>query len=752
MPMLGARCSPCCVGCGCKDCKQGTLPESVTLTIDGFEDGVTPGRFICPLEFSACYGSGAEARVTAPGGNADTDKGPISAVQVLEGGSGYAKIGRVAPTVTVSDVSGSGTGATFAVTLASSQDACNVDRWAVSKVTMTGGTGYANGDTLTFAIAEGDTQDVAAAAKIADLIYAEPTLSLSVSGGTGAVLTINGYTKSADYWGLDFADTWRISGITVANGGTGYTNDTLVTVTLGQDDEARPGAGSNLRIRTAIVEPAGEWTLEAYDESWNPSAGSGLALSFTLARLPSSVNPIGWRITAATVTNGGSGYSVGDFVDAYLASSRGAAGLEITSVDQNGAVTGISIVYGGQHEGTDTGVIESVANLFSQAGWRKVITNPDGVVVTNGGVYYREDESAPAYVSPVTVSVTQSLPSAGTGASLSVEIDDDPASETFGHITGVNIDNGGDGYLAYEWCESLLQGLTVVLGRREVQVGGQDGTCFDYYKEDCGRSFRVDYRGPCLPPRVLMTSPCFNESLIFENQYLPALFDLSATENISNCSELSFTATDSIGRSVTVTPGGVPTEASCSSCAGHVLVNGVQVPLNEYGITPPGNYTLVSVDPEPTISAQPIPGGSIPNWWRTYAVAQAVNFGCQTGWRAQLEVLVRVSISVFGTYNNGPFAPGGNVAVDYDQLTVGTVRQNNPIFAPWNIQFEAYEYRVLGPIRGSNCSGNEWHWLTGYNDDVSVFFTTNSPRPPSMSLLFKDTRPSGRGNVECGPI
>lgn len=768
-------CSPCCVGCGCKDCKAGTLPESVTLTIDGFEDGVTPGRFICPLEFSACYGSGAEARVTAPGGNADTDKGPISAVQVLEGGSGYAKIGRVAPTVTVSGVSGSGSGATFAVTLASSKDACNVDRWAVSKVVRTGGAGYANGDTLTFAVADGDTQEVAATAKISDAIYAEPTLSLSVPGGTGAVLQVDGYTKSSDTWGWnDFSDTWRISGITVANGGTGYTNNTLVTVNLGQGDQARPGAGSDLRVRTAIVEPTGEWTLEAYDEWYNPSGGSGLELSFTLTRLPSNVNPIGWEVTAATVTSGGSGYAVGEIVDAYLASSSSAAALEITSVDQNGAVTGISVVNGGQHEGTDSGVIESVENLFSQAGWRKAVDNPDGVVVTNGGVYYREDESAPAYVSPVTVTVTQSLPSAGSGASLSAEIDDDPESETFGQITGVNIDNGGDGYLAYEWCESVLQGLTVVLPRREVYVGGQDQSCFDYYKEDCGRSFRVDYLGPCLPPRVILTSPCYNESLIFENQYVPALFDLSATENISNCSELSFTATDSIGRSVTVTPGGVPTEASCSSCAGHVLVNGVQVPLAVFGN---GNYTLVSVDQGPTISTQLVSVtigtqptiAPIPNWWRTYAVAQANTFSCSDWGRGQgPQIRVRVGVWVFGLYNNGPSPPSGYVAGDYDQLTVGSVRANNPFFADWNFHFSqtfagldyspaAIEDRLLGPIRGNNCTGNEWEWDGGYDvwdgtNLLQVFFAPGSPRPPSLLLGFKNTRQTGRGNVQCGPI
>jgi len=747
MAMLGSSCSPCCNTdpCSC-------LPETVTLTIDGFSEGETPGRWLCPLALEACYGTGAEARVAEPGGNADTDKGPISAVEVTKGGSGYAKIGRVAPTVTVTGTSGSGTGATFAVTLASSKDACDVDRWAVSKVVRTGGDGYQTGDTLTFSVAEGDTQEVAATAEIAGTIYAEPTLSLSVAGGTGAVLQINGYTKSGDYW--------DISGITVANGGTGYTNDTLVTVNLGQGDEARPGAGSNLRIRTAFVAPTGEWTLEAYGESFEPSAGTGLALSFTLTRIQASSY---WTVNAATITNGGSGYAVGEFVEAYIdfIVTSSVARLEITSVDQDGAVTAISVVDGGEHEGTDTGVIESVA-IISQAGWRKVINNPDGVLVTNGGVYYREDASAPAYVSPVTISVTQSPPSAGTGASLSAVIDDDPASETFGQITEVTVDDGGDDYLAYEWCEANLQGTTVVLPRDVLVPEGyipHPSSCI-YGKGDCGRGFAVEYRGASLPPRIILATTCSYELL---------LYVLEASENVTDCSQIAFTASDDFGRSASVTAGGVPSGTGCSDCAGHVLVNGVQVPLAVFGN---GNFTLVSVDSGPTNSTRAIPGGLIPNWWRTYAVAQAVNLGCNV-WRGDgaIEILIRVGLWVYGFYNNGPSPPGGYVAGDYDQLTVGSVRANNPVFADYNVVLSqtfdaqnvspsALEDRLLGPIRGSSCTGNEWHWNGGYDvfdgagefNDEQFYFSPGSPRPPSLSLGFKNTRQTERGNVECGPI
>jgi hypothetical protein len=642
-------CNTCCDPCTA--CTQGSLPETITVSFSGFSDEQVPGPDLISLEFSSCYGSGAEARVTAPGGNADTDKGPISSVQVTKGGSGYAKIGRVAPTVTVSGTSGSGTGATFAVTLASSQDSCGLDRWAVSKVTLTGGTGYANGDTLTFALANGDTQEVAAAAKIADLIYAEPTLSLSVAGGTGAVLQIDGYTKSGDNWGLVPSDTWRISGITVANGGSGYTNNTLVTVNLGQGDEARPGAGSNLRVRTAIVEPTGEgWTLEAHDGSYNPSAGAGLALSFTLARLP----PNGWEVTAATVTSGGSGYAAGEIVDAYPASrSTPGAWLEITSVDQNGDVTGISIVNVVEIEGTDSGVIESVSNLFSQAGWRKVITNPDGVRVTNGGVYYREDASAPAYVSPVTVTVTQSLPSAGTGASLSVEIDDDPASETFGQITGVNIDNGGDGYLAWQYrpvacCEDYWNGKSFVLRR----VGGctyQHVVC----GTQCGETITVVYRGPSLPPVVDvggLIAFYVNGSPIVAPHASACYQSLDGTSLVANCSNFSFTATNESGVTATVTAGGTydPEDQSDNGTGRcHTCCRGEEDPPEEIevevadGHPIPGQPGSIGWFAPGLLGPNdyPLPIFVLRRGWQYINPPQSGGSGCQAVWSASVPVV-----------------------------------------------------------------------------------------------------------------
>lgn len=750
MAMLGSSCSPCCDPCSC-------LPETVTLTIDGFSEGETPGRWLCPLAFEACYGTGAEARVAEPGGNADTDKGPISSVEVTKGGSGYAKIGRVAPTVTVTGTSGSGTGATFDVTLASSKDACNVDRWAVSKVVRTGGDGYANGDTLTFAIANGDTQEAAATAEIAGTIYAEPTLSLSVAGGTGAVLEIDGYTKSGDYWGFDFADTWRISGITVANGGSGYTNNASVTVTLGQNDEARPGAGTTIRIVTAFRAPADDWTLQ----NGTPApTGTGLVLSLTLAIHPTTART--YWVNSWAITNGGTGYAVGQRIRPLANEGNNApsplrANLEITAVDSNGAVTALDLV--GTTTSTrntsrgrycvDSGVITSVT-ISSQAGWRKALTNPDGVLVTNGGIYYREDANAPAYVSPVTISVTQSLPSAGTGASLSAVIDNVPSSPTFGQITGVDVDSGGDDYLAYEWCEANLQGTTVVLPRSTAVVvpGGfvvDSGDCY-YGKEDCGRSFNVVYRGLSFPPRIVLYTTCNSQQVRYE---------LEASENVTDCSQIAFTASDNFGRSASVTAGGVPSGTGCTNCTGNVLVNGVAVPMNPYGIDPPGYYTVVSVDPAPTIVTGP---GGLQQFYRTYAVAQAINLGCTFGLRGEPEMWIRFWcwIVVYSSSGYNIQWQGSPIMAEFDALAIGSTRANNPLFiSSYSSVYDAYEDRLLGPIRGNACVGNDWYFLGGYDTFTGLGAPIGFPPvpdPPSAVVARVGTRQTAKGTLQCGPI
>jgi hypothetical protein len=110
--------------------------------------------------------------------------------------------------------------------------------------------------------------------------------------------------------------------------------------------------------------------------------------------------------------------------------------------------------------------IEQVHVSYGGTYWRTDGAN--GWNVRNGGNYYREDASVAPYVADVTVTVTDAPPSAGAGASLSVEIDEDTASETFGQVVSLSIDNGGDGYLAHETFESCFNrynGRSIVVRR-----------------------------------------------------------------------------------------------------------------------------------------------------------------------------------------------------------------------------------------------------------------------------------------------
>lgn len=100
-------------------------------------------------------------------------------------------------------------------------------------------------------------------------------------------------------------------------------------------------------------------------------------------------------------------------------------------------------------------VLVQCAKLILQTGSGGV---PESVTVEEGGEFYKEDESAEPYVAEVTVNVTQTSPSAGSGAAFTATVDDDPSSETFGQITSVTVDEAGYGYI------DQLYGSTSVWG------------------------------------------------------------------------------------------------------------------------------------------------------------------------------------------------------------------------------------------------------------------------------------------------
>jgi len=373
---------------------------------------------------------------------------------------------RSQPTLTAS-VSG-GTGATLTPTLASNGG--SPQTWGVASVSVSGSTsGYTDGAAVTFSYGANVTEQAAAVATI-KTARATPTITASVSGGSGASLTV---TLSQSPTTPSDTALWHVDSVTVADGGTGYTDGDAVTFTVTDGEQVTAASGT-------IATDAGRENPNLTPYVWGvngTTGGSGAVLSATM--VSNEDDPETWGVAAINVIDGGSGYEAGEYFW-YSEFGTGFASIPpyylvetdgwlITSVDGNGAITGVGLDgYGGIgkfYKATGNGVIQSVTITGGGDYYkattsiaRVVVTNggqyyyytgvPTGVTVTSGGAYYREDASLPPYVADVTVTINQLMPSEGTGAELSAVIDTDTGSATFGQITGINIDNAGDGYLA----------------------------------------------------------------------------------------------------------------------------------------------------------------------------------------------------------------------------------------------------------------------------------------------------------------
>jgi hypothetical protein len=467
-------CSPCCDPCVCAS--GSTLPETITVTLDGFTD--YSKNQICTLSFSACYGSGGSGTVDAPGQSSPEsdpvdDRGPITAVSLTDGGGGYAKLGRTAPTLSASVYTSTGSGASLDVTVtkAAAPDECGLDYWEVSKVALLdGGTGYGPWDGVQISPSEGDSAESGAVFSVT-LAQLPPDLTLGVSSqaGTGAELTPQ---TDEHWWSTPQARAWRIQSVTVDDGGDGYTHLDTVTVTRGTGTVLANGFWSDawLSLVTANTEP----TVSASVES---TGGTGASLSVTLAETeiypPPAYSAVSvWAVESIAVDSAGTGYAQFDTV--WLSVVDGdtrstAASAYVSEVDANGGILAVFVYSGGEY--FKGGPITAVS-VVDGGGYVKRNGEIESVAVTNGGKYYREDASLPPYVASVTVNITQAsnTPTAGTGAVITATVEDDPQSPDFGKITGLTVDDGGDGYLGWVWetndcCGHYLNGQQIVLAR-----------------------------------------------------------------------------------------------------------------------------------------------------------------------------------------------------------------------------------------------------------------------------------------------
>jgi len=459
----------------CCDCPPGTaLPNDVEVTFSNLPSQIA-GPDLCTVELSSCYGEGAKVRITGPAGTA----GPISAVAVVDGGSGYAKRGRQEPDLLIT---GGGSGMVATPTLAMETDECGLPYWVIDSVSVSGGTRYAAGQTLNVATQSGSYADEKATLSLRTTL---PTVTASVFGGSGAALSVTLATPAGKAAG---EVPYYVESVTVNNGGSGYTNGTRVYFSSPGSRLDSPAAAT---ASTKVQRSAPDLTPYVWGDD-GTTAGSGAVLTATTSATIDEEGKPAWEVSAISIANGGSGYEVGEYLwyeelDPAIGSSPPYYVLQIhgwwiTSVDGSGAITGLGVnpdfpfPNGLFYYGTDTGIIESVSVTD---GGQYDSGVPGTVAVIEGGKYYGESDDLPAHVADVTISISQAVPSNGTGAKLTAVVGDDPLDvATFGTITGVTIEDGGTGYLAFSWIEfanDLYEGLTFRVPRTACACCRYDG-------------------------------------------------------------------------------------------------------------------------------------------------------------------------------------------------------------------------------------------------------------------------------------
>lgn len=534
---------------GCSVC---CCPDAVTVTFSGLTKSSSHVT-LASVSFQSCFGNYAAAQFTSPGGLPETNKGPLTALEILNPGQGYAKLARVAPTVTVTETQDSnGSGGTFTPTLAQQTDACGIPSWTIESVSVTGGSGYEDGEPLSITAAEGDTiegefiQILRPRATVrTGRVAPELALSVSSPNGSGASLTAN-LSQDNKAPGADGGDCWILSSVTIDNGGGGYVGVSPgysyeadhVLVTLG--DGGVQLAEASLEIITQNSEPTVSVSAASY---W----GNGALLSATMYQRQENTSTASgvWGVDAISVDSPGSDYTQFDevVIEAAEGSLTGqSASAFVAEVDEDGGIVSVGIY--------DPGVFFkggpiAYVNALESGVFYKLSGNPVSVEVQNGGKMYREDASLPPYIANVTATVSQQPPSAGTGASLKATVGDDPTSATFGTITNVSIENGGSGYLAWEYADcpvDMFNGKTFSLRRTS------PGAC-KYTACVGGAVISVDPQSPFNTQEVSIAGSSEQCNILF---YRPG-----------GGGSLSFTVPELLGGTASVAPA---TKASLFTC------------------------------------------------------------------------------------------------------------------------------------------------------------------------------------------
>lgn len=450
---------PTCEQCGQCGCSCGTLPYTTTVVFSGLDNRTHSAH--CALTFTSNFGCGAAAVGMSPGGCPDDEPdcgasnvGPLTAVLLTEGGHDYARVGRVEPTLTIT--ADSGTGATFTPTITPIDDtlAEQCRSYQLASVAVSGnGTGYEDGDPL---LIETDGVVVTKAVAIVRTGRTEPTVTASVAGVTGAILAV---TLSSNG---DSPETWGVASVSVTSAGTGGTWDGFLQAPV-------TFATGDTTVTAATATATANFTNPGVYYYGTNGSGSGFSATLTLTEETGDDGKPQWSPSSISITNGGSGFAVGEWLEFQAngydpgAGVRGVATYYVATVDDSGAVltvTGPDVL--SSEPFREISGIASIAIDTAGAYYNADITAAS-VEIIEPGEYYLEDPDAPICVAEVTVDASGC---GGDDAEISVTIDDDPTSATYGQITDLTIDEAGTGYLCWVWsCSHLdyLNGESIVL-------------------------------------------------------------------------------------------------------------------------------------------------------------------------------------------------------------------------------------------------------------------------------------------------
>lgn len=581
--MPGCQCDSVC-GCGAGE----KLPYTVTVEFDGLVNR-THSRH-ADLTFFSSFGSGATGVLLGPGGCYDgepvmcgpSDRGPITGVLLTGGGSGYAVYGRSPPELTISATPGSG--ATFTPTLA--EGSFNgLPYWYITSISVAGGTGYKNESPLVIALddCKCTVATPAAATLYTNIGRIEPTVVANATGGTGASLSVTLASNGGS------PETWGVSAVSVTDGGTGFT-DQSVSIAFACSD------GVTVSAATADALVAID-TVTAPVVTWDSSEASGSGFDAMVAFevvtefpfFPGDGRPF-WTAASITITDGGTGYQVGEqlfsvFTEPGNWTSEFPPYITITAVDEAGAVTEFAIEDQGVYR-KYTGAIESVTVTSPGAYYRTGDNGvPNKITVTAAGEYYCVDKTAEPIVADVTVSAQSG---GGQGAVISATVDTDVNSPTFGSISSISLDDAGENYLAWKWLcagHASLNGQPFVLRASDpipavtISIESNFG---------CGASAVVDNAGPKVAPNLQLRPVCSTDaknsctgaSLVPTVTYdaTSGLWSIAsvAASGGTNCVDCTSVAVESSTCLTTVESATITLASANGSVTGATVVNGGQ--------------------------------------------------------------------------------------------------------------------------------------------------------------------------------